>query len=162
VSESNVDLAISSDATILAFHVATSPKARQNAERGGVEIRNYTVLYELLDDVRKMMEGTLSPEIYEEITGHVEIRRLFRSSKLGNIAGSHVIDGKVSRDSRIRLIRDGNVVWTGQIGSLRREKDEAKDVREGFDCGIVLKNYDDIREGDILEAFRMLERRRKI
>jgi len=162
VTESNVDLAISSDATIMAFHVGTNPKARQNAERGGVEIRNYTVLYEMLNDVTKMMEGTLSPEIIEEITGHVEIRRLFKSSKIGNIAGSHVIDGKVSRDSKIRLLRDGTVVWTGQMGSLRREKDETKDVREGFDCGIVLKNYDDIREGDILEAFRLIERKRKI
>ena len=162
VSESDVDLAITSEATIMAFHVGTNGKARVSADRAGVEIRNYEVLYELLDDVRKMMEGSLSPDIQEEITGHVEIRRIFRSSKIGNIAGCHVLDGKVSRDSRIRLLRDGTVVFTGQLASLKREADDAKEVREGFDCGIVIKNYNDIQEGDVIEAFKLVEVKRTI
>jgi translation initiation factor IF-2 len=162
VSESDVDLAITSDATVLAFHVGTNGKARQNAERGNVEIRNYEVIYVLLDDIRKMMEGSLTPEIVEEITGHVEIRRLFRSSKIGNIAGSHVIDGKIFRDSKLRLLRDGTVVFTGQLASLRREADDVKEVREGFDCGIVIRDYNDIKEGDIVEAFKLTEVKRRI
>jgi translation initiation factor IF-2 len=162
IAESDVDLATTSEAPIIAFHVGTNTKARQLAERNGVEIRNYRVIYEVLDDVRKMMEGQLAPEISEEITGHVEIRRIFRSSRLGNIAGSHVTDGKVMRDSKLRLLRDGNVVFTGEIGSLRRESDDAKEVREGFDCGIVIKNYNDIQEGDIVEAFRLVETKRTI
>ncbi|MEO0650683.1 MAG: translation initiation factor IF-2 [Planctomycetota bacterium] len=162
IAESDVDLATTSDATIVAFHVGTNTKARQLAERSGVDIRNYRVIYEVLDDVRMMMEGQLAPAISEEITGHVEIRRIFRSSRLGNIAGSHVIDGTVNRDSKLRLLRDGNVVFTGEIGSLRRESDDAKEVREGFDCGIVIKNYNDIQEGDIIEAFRFVETKRTI
>ena len=162
IAESDVDLATTSDATIVAFHVGTNTKARQLAERNNVDIRNYRVIYEVLDDVRKMMEGQLAPEVSEQITGHVEIRRIFRSSKLGNIAGSHVIDGTVNRDSKLRLLRDGNVVFTGEIGSLRRESEDAKEVREGFDCGIVIKNYNDIQEGDIIEAFRYVETKRTI
>lgn len=162
VSESDVDLAVTSEATIMAFHVATNGKARVSAERGNVEIRNYAVLYELFDDVRKMMEGSLSPEIQEQVTGHVEIRRIFKSSKLGNIAGSHVIDGTISRDARLRLMRDDKVVFTGQLASLRRESDEAKEVREGFDCGIVIKNYQDIHVGDVIEAFKLIEVKRTI
>jgi translation initiation factor IF-2 len=104
----------------------------------------------------------LTPEIVEEITGHVEIRRLFRSSKIGNIAGSHVIDGKIFRDSKLRLLRDGTVVFTGQLASLRREADDVKEVREGFDCGIVIRDYNDIKEGDIVEAFKLTEVKRRI
>jgi translation initiation factor IF-2 len=162
VSESDVDLAITSEAYVVAFHVGVSGKARQNAERESITIKNYSVIYELLDDLRAMMEGSLSPDINEEITGHVEVRRIFRSSKFGNIAGSHVTDGTVSRDSKLRLLRDGNVVFTGQIGSLRRESDEAKEVREGFDCGIVIKNFNDIQEGDIIEAFKLVEVKRTL
>ncbi|QDU68250.1 translation initiation factor IF-2 [Engelhardtia mirabilis] len=162
IAESDVDLATTSDATIIAFHVGTNPKARQLAERGGVQIRNYNVIYEVLDDVRLMMEGELSPDISEQITGHVEIRRLFKSSRIGNIAGSYVLDGKIMRDSKVRLMRDSKVVWTGEIGTLRRESDDAKEVREGFECGIVLRNYNDIQEGDVIEAFRLVETKRKI
>ncbi|MHC4375950.1 MAG: translation initiation factor IF-2 [Planctomycetota bacterium] len=162
VSESDIDLAITSEAYVVAFHVGVSGKARQNAERESITIKNYSVIYELLDDLRAMMEGSLAPDINEEITGHVEIRRIFRSSKFGNIAGSHVTDGTVNRDSKLRLLRDGNVVFTGQIGSLRRESDEAKEVREGFDCGIVIKNFNDIQEGDIIEAFKLVEVKRTL
>ena len=122
----------------------------------------FEVIYELLDYVKGLMEGALAPEFVEEITGHVEIRRLFKSSKVGLIAGCYVLDGTISRDSRVRVLRDDQVVHTGPLASLRREADDAKTVREGFECGIVLKDYRDIREGDILEAFSMQEIKRTL
>ena len=162
ITESDVDLASTSDALLIAFHVSVNPKARQAAERGGLVVRRYGVIYELLDDLRRVMEGALKPEFEEEIMGHVEIRRLFKSSKIGLIAGCMVIDGTVKRSSKVRLIRDGSVVYTGQIGSLRREKEEANEVRSGFECGIVLKDFRDIRLDDVIEAYRMKEIKRSL
>jgi translation initiation factor IF-2 len=162
ITESDVDLASTSDALLIAFHVSVNPKARQAAERGGLVVRRYGVIYELLDDLRRVMEGALKPEFEEEIMGHVEIRRLFKSSKIGLIAGCMVTDGTVKRSSKVRLIRDGNVVYTGQIGSLRREKEEANEVRSGFECGIVLKDFRDIRLDDVVEAYRMKEIKRSL
>jgi translation initiation factor IF-2 len=162
ITESDVDLAITSNAILVAFHVGVGGKARTEAERGGIEIRRYNVIYELLDDLRAMMEGSLAPEFNEEITGHVEIRRLFKSSKIGLIAGCMVIDGSIKRSARVRLMRDDQVVYAGTLASLRRESDDAKEVREGFECGIVLKDYRDIREGDIIEAYKMVEVKRTL
>jgi translation initiation factor IF-2 len=154
VKESDVNLALTSNAQILAFHVGVNDKARTEAERSGVEIRSYEVIYEMLDELRAMMEGTLAPEITEQITGHAEVRALFKSSKFGNIAGSHVIDGVITRDSKVRLLRNKAVIYTGGIASLRREKDDAREVREGFDCGIVLKEFADVQPGDVVESFK--------
>jgi translation initiation factor IF-2 len=162
VLESDVDLAATSDATILAFHVNANAKARPALERHGVTMHYYEVIYELLDDVRMMMEGTLAPEVKEEVTGHAEIRRIFRSSKIGNIGGCFVLDGTIGRNDRARLVRDGQVLHTGTIGTLRREKDDAKEVREGFECGIVLKDYSDIKEGDVIETYKLVEVKRTI
>ena len=162
VTESDVDLAVTSGSRIMAFHVSTSAKVRQHADRENVEILNFSVIYELLDTVRQMMEGTLSPEVVEEVTGHVEIKRIFKSSKIGNIAGCQVLDGKIRRDSLIRLTRDGKVIHTGTFASLRRESDDAKEVREGFECGIVIKNYNDVRVGDIIETYKLVEKKRTI
>ena len=162
VTESDVDLAVTSDALVVAFHVGADTKARQAADRGNVTIKNYRVIYEMLDDVKALMEGSLTPDIVEEITGHAEIRVIFHSSKIGNIGGSHVIDGKIHHDSHVRLLRDGTVVFTGKMGSLRREKDSAKEVREGFDCGIVIKGYNDIREGDVVECYKLKEVKRTL
>ena len=120
------------------------------------------MIYELIDDMREMMEGTLAPELNEEITGHVEIRRIFKSSKFGQIAGCYVLDGTVSRDSKVRLLRDGTVVYSGAISSLRREKDDAKEVRESFECGITLKDYQDIKEGDVIETYRVVAKKRTL
>ena len=145
---------------ILAFRVGVDIKARTAAERAGIEIRPYEVIYELLDDVRAMMEGVLSPDISELITGHVEVRKLFKSSKFGTIAGCHVIDGTVHKDSRIRVQRKGQVVATTQVAALRREKDEAREVREGFDCGVTLREFETFEEGDVLEAFKMVTSKR--
>jgi translation initiation factor IF-2 len=108
------------------------------------------------------MEGRLSPEFTEELRGHAEIKRVFISSKLGNIAGCMVLDGKISRNDKIRLLRDDQVIWTGGLASVRREKDEVKDVREGFECGLLLKNYNDIKEGDVIEAFVVNEVKRTL
>jgi translation initiation factor IF-2 len=162
VTESDVLLATSSSATVIAFHTGINGMAREAAERGGVQVRNYAVLYEVLDDVRDLMEGLLAPEIVEEITGHVEIRALFKSSKVGMIAGSHVTDGSIFRDSRVRLQRQGQVIHTGQLASLRREKDDAKEVREGFDCGIVVRDFQDVQPGDVLEAYRTTKVKRTL
>jgi len=162
VTENDILLASTSNALVVAFNVATGSKARQAAEREGVEVRNFNVLYNVIDHIRGMMEGRLAPEVSEEITGHVEIRRLFRSSKIGNIAGCYVLDGTISRDSRIRLMRDDTVVHTGSLASLKREADDAKEVREGFECGIVVRNYNDIREGDVIEAFKVVETKRTL
>jgi translation initiation factor IF-2 len=162
VTESDVLLGTSSNATVIAFHTGVNDKAREAAERDGVQIRHYEILYEVLDDVRELMEGTLAPEIVEEVTGHVEVRALFKSSKVGVIAGSHVTDGSVFRDSRVRVQREGKVIHTGYLASLRREKDDVKEVREGFDCGLVVRDFQEVQPGDVLEAFRVIKVKRKL
>ncbi|MDA1267182.1 MAG: translation initiation factor IF-2, partial [Planctomycetota bacterium] len=162
ITESDVNLASTSGALLVAFHVGVNSKARKEAERFGLDIRRYEVIYELLDDLRGAMEGALAPEFEEEIVGHVEIRRLFKSSKIGLIAGCVVLDGRIRRSSKIRLLRDNIVVHTGELGSLRREAEDTREVREGFECGIVIKDYRDIEEGDIIEAFKLKEIKRKL
>jgi len=162
ITESDIDLASTAGALVVAFHVGVNGKARTAAERAGVEIRRFDVIYELVDHIRDLMEGSLAPDLNEEVTGHVEVRRLFKSSKVGVIAGCMVLDGSVFRDSKIRLLRDDQVVHTGLIGSLRRESDDAREVREGFECGIVLRDYRDVREGDVIEAFRVVEVKRTL
>jgi len=162
VTESDVDLATTSGARILAFHTSANSRVRQMAERSNVEIKIYDVLYDLLEDIKRLMEGELAPEVREEVTGHAEVRRVFKSSKFGNILGCFILDGSVFRSSQARLLRDSNVVYTGSVASLRREKDDVREVREGFECGITLKDFDDIREGDIVEAFKVVEIKRTL
>ncbi len=162
VTESDVLLASTSSATIVAFHTGVNDKARIAAERVGIEIRHYEVIYELLDHMHALMEGALAPEVSEEVTGHAEVRALFKSSKVGTIAGSHVIDGSMFRDSKARVFRGGKVIFTGVIGSLRREKDEAKEVREGFDCGIVVRDFADVQVGDTVEGFKIVKTKRTL
>ncbi len=160
VTESDVNLAASSGASVLAFHVGINEKARTAADRSGVEIRPYEVIYEMLDDLRALMEGTLAPDVSEQVVGHVEVRALFKSSKFGSVAGSHVLDGLVTRDAKVRVLRGKSVVYTGQIAGLRREKDDVKEVREGFDCGVTLKDFDAYEVGDLIEAFKMVSTKR--
>jgi translation initiation factor IF-2 len=162
VTENDINLAGPSQAIVIAFHVGTNDKARTASERLGVEVRYYEVIYELLDHIRLLMEGVLAPEMNEEVTGHVEIRALFKSSKIGTIAGSHVTDGSIVRDTKLRLIRDGKVLHTGQLGSLKREKDDVKEVRAGFDCGIVLKDWQDVQVGDVIEAYKIVTVKRTL
>jgi translation initiation factor IF-2 len=160
VTESDVMLASASDAVVLGFNVRPVGDARAVAEREGVEIRHYSVIYRAIEDLRSAMQGLLAPEEVEEILGTVEVRQLFRASRVGTIAGSHVTDGKVTRGSKVRLIRDGTVVYDGEIASLRRFNDDVREVSTGFDCGIVLRDFADIKEGDVLETYatRQVER----
>jgi translation initiation factor IF-2 len=162
VTESDVNLAATSNGIVLAFRVGTNSEARDAAERMGVDIRPYNVIYELLDDLRQMMEGTLAPEMTEQLTGHIEVRALFKSSKFGTIAGCHVVDGAVQRDNRVRVLRGGKVVFEGAIAGLRREKDDVREVREGFDCGVTLRDFDTYELGDVLEGFKTVAVKRKL
>jgi translation initiation factor IF-2 len=160
VTESDVMLAAASDAVILSFNVRPVGDARAVAEREGVEIRHYSVIYRAIEELRSAMQGMLAPEEVEEVLGSAEVRQIFRASRVGTIAGAHVTEGKITRGSKVRLVRDGVVVYTGEIGSLRRFNDDAREVAAGFDCGVVLRDYADVKEGDVLETFatRQVER----
>ncbi|MCL4692251.1 MAG: translation initiation factor IF-2 [Candidatus Hydrogenedentes bacterium] len=155
INESDVLLASASDAVIIGFHVGASPRAQKLAEQEGVDIRTYRVIYEAIEDVRLALEGMLAPESKEVITGHVEIRQVFRSSSFGNIAGCYVLDGEVQRGGLARLLRDDTIVYAGKIATLRREKDDARTVSSGYECGIKLDSYEDIKPGDIIETYRV-------
>jgi translation initiation factor IF-2 len=160
VTESDVMLAAASDAVILAFNVRPVGDARAVADREGVEIRHYSVIYRAIDELRSAMQGMLVPEEVEEALGSAEVRQIFRASRVGTIAGSHVTEGKITRGSKVRLVRDGTVIWDGEILSLRRFNEDAREVASGFDCGIVLRDYADLKEGDVLETYttRQVER----
>jgi translation initiation factor IF-2 len=160
VTESDVMLAAASDAVILAFNVRPVGDARAVAEREGVEIRHYSVIYRAIEELRDAMQGMLVPEEVEEVLGSAEVRQTFRASRVGTIAGSHVLDGIIRRGSKVRLIRDGTVVWDGEIASLRRFNEDVREVATGYDCGIVLRDYADVKEGDVIEAYatRQVER----
>ena len=162
ISESDVTLAAASDAIIIAFQVRPSAQARRLAEQEGVDIRQYSVIYDAIEEVKDAMEGMLSPEIKEEIPAQVEVRQVYHISKVGTVAGAYVIDGKVSRTNKARVIRDGIVVYTGEINALKRFKDDVKEVTTNFECGISLVNYNDLREGDILETFAEIEIKAKL
>jgi translation initiation factor IF-2 len=160
INESDVMLAAASNGVVLGFNVRPVGSARDAAEREGVEIRTYTVIYRAIEDLRAAMEGMLEPEEVEESTGHVEIRQLFRASRVGTIAGSYVTEGKITRGAKVRLVRDGTIIYDGEIASLRRFNDDVREVASGFECGIVLKDFQDVKEGDELEAYatRKVER----
>ncbi len=157
VKEADVMLAAASQAIIVAFNVRPDLKAQHLAEQESVDIRLYTVIYDLLDDLKKAMEGLLAPDVREVYLGRAEVREAFNVSKVGTIAGCRVIDGKVKRNSDIRLLRDNVVIVEGKISSLKRFKDDAKEVASGFECGIGIENYNDIKAGDVIEAFTMEE-----
>ncbi len=153
INESDVMLAAASDAIIIGFNVRPVGDARAVAEREGVEVRNYSVIYKVLDELRAAMEGMLEPDEVEDALGHVEVRQIFRASKIGVIAGSYVTDGKITRGAKTRIVRDGTIVYDGEIASLRRVSEDVREVAAGFECGIVLRNYQDVKEGDVLEVY---------
>ena len=157
ITESDVNLAIASGAFIIGFNVRADASARKLAENENVEIRYYNIIYDAIDDVKAAMSGMLSPEEKEQVTGTVEIRQVISVSKIGNIAGCMVTDGVVKRDSHVRLIRNNVVIHTGELSSLKRYKDDVKEVRMGFECGLMLKGYNEIMEGDQLECFDIVE-----
>jgi translation initiation factor IF-2 len=146
-------LAAASDAVIIGFNVRPLAEARRAAEREGVSIRTYTVIYKVTEELRAAMEGLLEPEEVEQALGTAEVVQTFKASRVGTIAGCVVTDGKVTRTASVRLVRDGTIVWTGKVGSLRRFKDNVQEVDEGLECGIVLEGYADVKEGDLLEFF---------
>ena len=162
ISESDVSLAAASDAIIIGFQVRPSAAARRMAEQEGVDIRLYSIIYDTIEEVKSAMEGMLAPEIKEQNTATVEVRQVYKITKVGTVAGAFVLDGKVHRTDKVRVIRDGIVVHTGAINALKRFKDDVKEVSTNFDCGISIVNYNDIREGDILEAFTEIEVKQKL
>ena len=162
ITESDVLLATASDAIIIGFNVRPMGNARQIADKEEIDIRMYSIIYDAINDLKDAMEGMLSPEFKEEITGTAEIRETFKISKIGTIAGCMVTNGKIYRSAGIRLIREGVVVYTGELSSLKRFKDDAKEVSKGYDCGMQVKNYNDIHVGDVLEAFQEVEVKKKL
>ena len=157
ITESDVLLASASDAIIIGFNVRPTGNARQIADKEEIDIRNYSIIYDAINDLKDAMEGMLSPKFKEEVTGTLEIRETFKISKVGTIAGCMVTNGKVYRKSKIRLIREGVVITSGTLESLKRFKDDVKEVSKGYDCGIQIKNYNDITIGDIVEAYSDVE-----
>ena len=158
ITETNVDLAAASDAIIIGFNVRPQGRATEMADKEGVEIRYYTVIYQAIDEIEAALKGMLKPEFEESTLGQAEIRAIFRSSKVGNIAGCMVTSGSIRRNAKVRVLRDSAVVADNlDLLSLKREKDDASEVREGFECGLVLRNFGDIKEGDVIEAFEMRE-----
>ncbi len=162
ITESDVTLASSGRGFIVGFNVRALPHARYIAKRDGVDIKYYSIIYELIDDVKNLLTGLLKPDISEKITGNVEIREVFNISKVGNIAGCMVKDGLISRKSQIRILRDNIVIHKGQISSLKRFKEEVSEVKSGFECGVMLDNYSDIKVGDIIETFEEVSTSRKL
>ena len=162
ITESDVLLATASDAIIVGFNVRPQGNARAIADKEEVDIRTYSIIYDAINDLKDAMEGMLSPEMKEEVTGNVEIREVYKISKVGNIAGCMVMSGKIFRDSQIRIIRDGIVVHDGVLTSLKRFKDDVKEVAKGYDCGVQIKNYNDIQEGDVIEAYKEVAVKKKL
>ena len=162
ITESDVALASSSKGFIIGFNIRALPHARDAGKRDGVDIKYYSIIYELIDDVKNLLSGLLKPDISEKITGNVEIREVYNISKVGNIAGCMVKDGMISRNSQIRLLRDNIVIHTGNLVSLKRFKEEVKEVKSGFECGVMLDNYSDIKIGDIIETYEEIKTERKL
>jgi translation initiation factor IF-2 len=157
ISESDVNLAIASKAIIIGFNVRADAGARKLAEGNGVELRYYSIIYDAVDELKTAMSGMLAPEKREEVIGSAEIRTVFVASKIGTVAGCMITSGQVTRGAHVRLLRDNVVVYTGEIESLKRMKDDVREVKEGFECGIKIRGYNDIKEGDQLEFFEVKE-----
>jgi len=162
ITESDVMLASASDAIIIGFQVRPTSSARQLAEREHVDIRLYSVIYQAIEDVRDALEGLLSPEKTEQIVGVAEVRETFKIPKVGTVAGCRVLEGRIRRGDRVRVIRDGVVIYEGAISSLKRFKEDVREVQSGYECGMGIENFNDIKVGDQIEAFEIVEQRRKL
>ena len=162
ITESDILLATASDAIVIGFNVRAGANAKDLAEKEEIEIRTYSVIYDAIDDVKEAMEGMLSPEIREQVVGNVEIREVFKISKVGSIAGCMVLSGKVTRNSKVRLLRDGIVKYDGELESLKRYKDDVKEITKGYECGLNLKGYNDIEVGDLLEIYEEVAIKKKL
>jgi translation initiation factor IF-2 len=162
ISESDVLLAQASGAIIVGFHVRPDPRARELAERHKVEIRYYDIIYKATEDVKQALEGLLKPELKEVVLGTAEVRQVFKLSKAGTIAGCMITSGNVPRTAKVRLLREGEQIWEGRIGSLKRFKDDVREVASGFECGIALEGYSDLKTGDVIEAYTIEEMARTL
>ncbi len=162
ITETDVLLAAASDAIIIGFRVRPNVNAKKLAEKEDLDVRFYSVIYHVLEDVEKALEGMLSPELHEESLGSLEIRQVFRVPKVGNVGGAYMLEGKIFRDSKIRLLRDGVQIFDGQLDSLKRFKDDVREVDAGYECGMSIKGYDDIKVGDVVEAYKIVEKKRKL
>jgi translation initiation factor IF-2 len=160
ITESDISLAAASNAIVIGFNVRPDVNAKRAADEEGVDIRLHRVIYKVIEEIEFAMKGLLDPEFQEKIIGQAEIRETFKVSKVGTIAGSYVIEGKISRDSGVRIIRDSIVIFEGELDTLKRFKDDVKEVAKGYECGITIKSFNDIKEGDIIEAFVMEEIKR--
>ena len=150
-------LAGASDAIVIGFNVRPEPKAKALAEKENVDLRLYRVIYKAIEDINAARIGMLSPDVVEEDTARIEIRELYRVPKIGLIAGCYVLEGEINRDDQIRIVREGAVIFEGKVGSLRRFKDDVKSVRSGYECGISIEGYQDIKDGDFIEAYKTVE-----
>jgi translation initiation factor IF-2 len=155
VNESDIILADASNGLVIGFNVATEDRVKALAQEKRVDVRHYQVIYHAVEELKASLEGLLEPEKVEVVTGHLTVKQIFKVSRLGNIAGCMVTDGKIERSSQVRLYRDKQVTFTGRIESLRRFKDDVKEALEGFECGVRLAGHDDIRPGDVVEAFQI-------
>jgi translation initiation factor IF-2 len=157
ITENDITLAATTNATIIGFNVRPDRKVRDLAEAENVEIRTYEVIYKVIEDIDKAMKGLLAPEFEEVVTGEAEVRELFRAPKVGAVAGCFVRSGVITRGSKVRFLRDGVIIWKGAINTLRRFKDDVKEVREGFECGISLTDFQDLKQGDLIETYDLRE-----
>jgi translation initiation factor IF-2 len=157
VTQSDVQLAATSNATIIGFNVRPDRQARELAEAEGVEIRNYEIIYNILEDIENAMLGLLTPEYEEVVTGEAEVREIFSVPRVGKIAGCYVTNGTITRGSKVRFLREGTIIWKGSVSSLRRFKDDATEVKAGFECGIGLSDFQDLKQGDVIETFEERE-----
>jgi translation initiation factor IF-2 len=155
-------LASASNAVIVAFQVRPSASARKIAEREQIDIRIYSIIYTAIEEIKAAIEGMLSPDIEEKITCNLEVRNIFKIAKVGTIAGCMALDGTITRNTRLRLIRDGIVIYTGKLASLKRLKDDVKEVSAGYECGVIIENFNDIKVGDIIEGFEEIKVARKL
>jgi translation initiation factor IF-2 len=157
ISDSDVLLAAASNAIIVGFQVRPSASARKMAEKEEIDVRLYSIIYDAIEEIKSAMEGMLSPEIKEEITATVEVREVFKITKVGTVAGCLVREGKIKRNNKVRIIRDGIVVYSGELESLKRFKDDVKEVGTNYECGLNIRNYNDIRVGDMIESYEQIE-----
>ena len=157
ITENDIQLAAASNATIIGFNVRPERKARDLAEVEGVEIRTYEIIYKLLEDIEAAMVGMLAPEFEEVVTGDAEVREIFSVPRIGKIAGCYVTNGVITRNSKVRFLREGTIIWKGKVQSLRRFKDDATEVAAGYECGIGLSDFQDLKEGDVIETYEERE-----
>jgi translation initiation factor IF-2 len=162
ITESDVLLATASDAIIIGFQVRPSMQAARLAEQENIEIRTYSIIYDAIEEIKSAMEGLLEPKVEKKTVSNIEVRDIFKITGVGTIAGCYVLDGKMTRQTKLNLVRDGIVVYTGELGSLKRFKDDVKEVNAGYECGLSVKNYNDLRVGDIIEGFEEVEVKRTL